>query len=141
MATKADFTDDEWATMQKGLTGAGMLVSISDPDFTESFGEAHTLAKFLAAQREQAPTELTRELAAVHTTGFGFTGSPAKVETETLAALRSTVAILGAKAPDEVDAYRALALGIADAVAEAKSGVKAGETAAIESIKAALAPA
>ena len=48
MATKADFTEEEWKTMQKGVTGAGMLVSVSDPDFTDSFGEASSLAKYLA---------------------------------------------------------------------------------------------
>ena len=48
MATKADFTEDEWSTMQKGVTGAGLLVSVSDADFTDSFGEASTLAKYLA---------------------------------------------------------------------------------------------
>ena len=47
MATKADFTEDEWKTMQKGVTGAGMLVSVSDRDFTDSFGEASALAKYL----------------------------------------------------------------------------------------------
>ena len=64
MATKADFTEDEWKAMQKGVTGAGMLVSVSDPDFTDSFGEASALAKALAAQREQSTSELVRELAA-----------------------------------------------------------------------------
>ena len=34
MATKADFTEDEWEAMRKGVTGAGMLVSMGDRDFT-----------------------------------------------------------------------------------------------------------
>src|SRR5262245_42807923 len=34
MATKADFTEDEWKALQRGVTGAGMLVSVSDTDFT-----------------------------------------------------------------------------------------------------------
>jgi hypothetical protein len=33
MATKADFTEDEWHALQKGVTGAGMLVSVSDADW------------------------------------------------------------------------------------------------------------
>ena len=49
MATKADFTEDEWKMMQKGVIGAGMLVSVSDRDFTDSFGEASALAARLAA--------------------------------------------------------------------------------------------
>ena len=30
MATKADFTEDEWKALQRGVTGAGALVSVSD---------------------------------------------------------------------------------------------------------------
>ena len=39
MATKADFTEQEWDALRKGITGAGMLVSLSDRDFTDTFGE------------------------------------------------------------------------------------------------------
>ena len=52
MATKSDFTEAEWKALEKGVTGAGMLVSVSDRDFTDTFGEASALAKALAAQRE-----------------------------------------------------------------------------------------
>lgn len=140
MATKADFTEDEWEAMRKGVTGSGLLVSIGDRDFTDSFGEAAALAKYLGAQRQASPSQLVRELAAGRGTGFGLTASQQEVETETLAALHSASATLAAKAPDEEDAYRQLVLGAADAVAEAKGGVKAGESAAIEEIRAALGP-
>jgi hypothetical protein len=138
MAGKADFTEDEWKTMQKGVTGAGLFVSVSDSDFTDSFGEASALAKDLAAEHENSASQLVRELAAVHGSGFGLTASSQKVEVETLDALRSATAILAAKAPDEADAYRQLVLGLAEAVAEAKGGVTPVETAAIDKIKDAL---
>jgi hypothetical protein len=138
MATKADFTEDEWKAMQKGITGAGMLVSVSDQDFTDSFGEASALAKALAAQRQQGPSELIRELASARGTGFGLTASAHEVESETLASLASAMETLAAKAPDEVDAYRQLVLGVAEAVAEAKGGVSAAETAALDKVKHAL---
>jgi len=141
MATKADFTEDEWEKLHKGVTGAGMLVSVSDRDFTDTFGEAGALAKKLREEQEQSTSQLVRELAGVHGSGFGFTSSPQKVEAETLDALRSSTATLGAKAPDESDAYRQLVLDVADAVAEAKGGVKEGETAAIVKIKEALGAA
>ena len=86
MATKADFTEEEWKTMQKGVTGAGALVSISDPDFTDSFGEASAIGKYLAEQREKSDSVLIRDLTHVHGTGFGLTASREKVETETLEA-------------------------------------------------------
>jgi tellurite resistance protein len=138
MTTKAEFTEDEWATLHKGVTGAGLLVSVGDRDFTDTFGEANALAKRLREEHEQSPSELVRELAATHGGGFGFTASPQKVEAETLEALRSASSMLATKAPDEAAAYRQLVLDVADSVANAKGGVKAGETAAIEKITEAL---
>ena len=141
MATKADFTEEEWNTMQKGVTGTGLLVSVGDRDFTDSFGEVSALAKYLAAQRETSESELVRELAHAHGSGFGFTDSAEEVEAETLQALRSASATLAAKAPEDAAAYRQLVLDVAEAVAEAKGGVKPGETAAIEKVRDALGPA
>jgi hypothetical protein len=140
MATKADFTEDEWHALQKGVTGAGMLVSVSDADFTDSFGEASALAKFLGEQRQKNESELIREVAAVHGGGFGLTASREKVEIETMAALRSAVTTLSAKAPDEVAAYRQLVLDLAQAVAGAKGGVTETETKVIDSVREALEP-
>ena len=48
------------------------------------------------------------------------------------------MALLTAKAPDELEAYRAFVLGVANKVAEAKGGVVAEETAMIAKITAAL---
>ena len=139
MATKADFTEDEWETLRKGVSGSGMLVSLSDRDFTDTFGEAGAMAKYLAAQRQGGATELVRELSEGRPPGFGFTASPQEVEKETLAALTSAKAILAEKAPDEADSYVQHVLGVMDAVAEAKGGgVSADEAAAIERIKATL---
>jgi hypothetical protein len=141
MATKADFTEEEWKTLQKGVTGAGVLVSAGDRDFTDSFGEAGALAKYLGAQREKSESQFIRELASVRGSGFGFTDSAQELEEETLTALRSASATLAAKAPDEAGAYRQLVLAVAESVAEAKGGVKPGESAAIERITEALGPA
>jgi hypothetical protein len=35
MAGKADFTEAEWDSLHLGLTGAGMLVAVSDAGFDE----------------------------------------------------------------------------------------------------------
>jgi hypothetical protein len=139
MATKADFTEDEWETLRKGVSGSGMLVSLSDRDFTDTFGEAGAMAKYLSAQRQAGATELVRELSEGRPPGFGFTSSPQEVEKETLAALTSAKAILGEKAPEEADSYVQHVLGVMDAVAEAKGGgVSDEEAAAIERIKGTL---
>ena len=137
MAGKSDFTEDEWANLQQGVTGAGLLVSAAHRDFTDSFGEASTVAKQLAAHRE-SDSQLVRDLAATHGTGFGLVASPKEVVEGTLDALSAAVAALGAKAPDDLDAYRGFVLDVATAVAEAKGGVKDEETAAIGKITQAL---
>jgi hypothetical protein len=141
MATRQDFTDEEWAALQKGLTGSGMLVSVSDRDLTDTFGEAGALAKFLAGQQVAATNELVRELAKTRGTGFGLTDSPDKVRTETMAALATSVATLGQKAPDDLGPYRELVIGLAHAVADAKGGEKPVETSVIAAIEEALGPA
>jgi len=53
-------------------------------------------------------------------------------------ALQVAVATLTAKAPDELDAYRQLVLGLSQAVAEAKGGEKPVETTMIGEIREAL---
>jgi hypothetical protein len=138
MATKADFTEQEWEALKKGITGSGMLVSLSDRDFTDTFGEVGALAKYLAGQEVSSPSQLVRELAHGRSTGFGITASPDKVRAETMAALQSSMATLGAKAPDEVEAYRGVVLGVAEAVAQAKGGEAPVEDAMIAEIRTAL---
>ncbi len=137
MAGKTDFTEEEWKDLEQGVTGAGLLVSAAHRDFTDTFGEASTVAKQLAAHRE-SESQLVRELSETHSTGFGLVASPKEVVEETINALGAAVTVIGAKAPDELDAYRRLVLDVATAVAEAKGGVKDEETAAIERITAAL---
>jgi tellurite resistance protein len=138
MTTKADFSEDEWHAMQRGVTGAGMLVSVSDQDLSDSFGESSAMARYLAAQRSVGATQLMRDLGGTHGTGFGMLAKPQEVRDGTLEALRATVATLLAKAPDEVGPYQQLVLGIATAVAEAKGGVTPTEETALQLVREAL---
>jgi hypothetical protein len=138
MATKADFTEQEWETLQKGVTGAGLLVSVSDRSFFDTFKEAGTLAKQVAQAKEKNPSELVRELADVKGTGFGVRSSPDEVETETLAALQTAKTTLESKAPDELEPYRQFVLEVAQAVADSAGGGETAEAAAIEKVKSAL---
>src|SRR5688572_21655479 len=138
MATKADFTEQEWEALRKGVSGAGMLVSLSDRDFTDTFGEAGALAKYVSSQTVASSSPLVRDLAHGGAAGFGLTASPEKVRAETMEALTNSVATLTAKAPDELDAYRSLVVGVAEAVAQAKSGEAPVEASMIQEIKATL---
>jgi hypothetical protein len=138
MAGKADFTETEWKTLQKGVTGAGMLVASADRGFFDTFKEAGALVKHLSAARRDTDSPLVREAAETKGTGFGVTDSTPEVEAETLEALRSTVALLESKAPDELEAYRAFVLGVARSVSSAAGGGDASEAGAIAKIGEAL---
>jgi len=142
MATKSDFTPEEWEALQKGITGAGMFVAISDRGFFDTFKEANALAKHLTQARSASTSELVRELSTAHGNPFGVTASPAEIEQKTKETLQAGVAALEAKAPDEVPAYRQLVLDVAQSVAEAAGGgVAPTESKALETIRGALGSA
>ena len=138
MATRADFTDQEWEAMQEGIAGAGMFVALVDRGFFDSFKEANALAHHLREAHEHSDSVLVRDLAAGHDRPFGMTASPEEIEQSTTAALQQAVAALEAKSPADLPAYRQLVLEVAEAVAEAAKGVSAQENQALESIRAAL---
>ncbi len=138
MAKKSDFTEEEWEQLRKGATGAGLLVSVSDRSFFDSFKEAGSLAKHLAGGRSDE-SELVRDLAGERGSGFGVRSAPQEIEAETVEAIRGAVSTLEAKAPDEVEAYKSFVLEVAEAVGKAAGGGEAAEAATIEKIRAALA--
>jgi hypothetical protein len=138
MATKSDFTEQEWEQLHKGVTGAGLLVSLSDRSFFDGFKEAGTLARHLADARKNSDSPLIRDLAEVRGSGFGLTDRPDDIERETLEALRSAVSVLEDKAPDELEAYRSFVLDVAESVAAAAGGGDEVEREAIEKIREAL---
>src|ERR671917_40770 len=112
MAGKADFTEQEWESLHKGVTGAGLLVSVSDRGFFDAFKEAGALARHLAGARQSSSSGVVRELAQERGMGFGVGSSPDEVERETLESLRTAVSALEQKAPDEVDDYRGFVLEV-----------------------------
>jgi hypothetical protein len=141
MARKAEFTEQEWDALQKGVTGAGMLVSLSDRGFLDTFREAGALAKHLASARRDTESELVRELAETRGTGFGLSSSPTEIERETLDALRSAAATLRAKAPEDLEAYRSFVLEVAQSVSRAAGGGDAAESDALEKVRSVLSAA
>jgi hypothetical protein len=137
VAAKEQFTEQEWDQLKRGVMGAALWVSVSDPGLFESFKEASTAARHMAQGRE-SQSELVRELAQERPSGFGIGTNPQELETQTLAALRDAVAAVRAKAPQEEDAYRQFVLDVGQSVAEAAEGVSAGESGALERVRSAL---
>jgi hypothetical protein len=138
MATRADFSDEEWKAMQEGIAGAGMFVALADRGFFDSFKEANALAHHLRDAHEHSDSVLVRDLATGHDRPFGMTSSPEEVEKSTVATLEQAVAALQAKSPEDLPAYRQLVLEVAESVAEAAKGVSPHENQALDSIRAAL---
>jgi hypothetical protein len=138
MATKADFTEQEWETLEQGVTGAGFLVALSDRGFFDTFKEAGALSRHLRDARDNQSNELVREFAETRGTGFGVTDTPNEIERETMTALAEAKRILEAKAPDDQEAYRSFVLEVAQSVADAAGGGESAESATIEKIRAAL---
>jgi hypothetical protein len=138
MATRADFTDEEWKAMQSGITGAGTFVALADRSFFDSFKEANALAHHLRAAHDNSDSVLIRDLATGHERPFGLTASPEEIEQSTVAALERAVATLTSKAPEELAAYRQLVLEVAESVAAAAKGVSPEENSALERVRTAL---
>ena len=138
MAKKSDFTEQEWEALQKGVVGAGLLVSLSDRGFFDTFKEAGALAKHVGTAKQSGSSELVRELSDVRGAGFGLTASPDKVERETLEALQTAKAALEAKAPEELQPYRDFVVEVAQSVAAAAPGGDSSESGAIEKVRSAV---
>jgi hypothetical protein len=138
MTKKADFTEQEWESLQKGVVGAGLLVSLSDRSFFDTFKEAGALGKHMAHAKQSSSSDLVRELADVHGTGFGLTSSPDTVERETVSALQAAKKTLETKAPDELDSYRQFVVEVAQSVASAATGGDSAEHDAIEKVRSAV---
>ena len=135
----ATFTEEEIDTLRKGAMGAGLLVSVSDRGFFDTFKEAGAMSKHVASARASSDSPLIKQVAEGHGTGFGVTTPIDKVEAGTLEALRASVQLIEAKAPDELDAYRSFVLSLARSVAAAAPGGDEAEAAAIAKIEPALA--
>jgi hypothetical protein len=124
--------------MEKGITGAGLLVAISDRGFFDTFKEANALAKHLREAHATSESALVRDLAEAHGRPFAMTASPEEIEVGTVDALHAAVAALEAKSPDDLPAYRKLVIDVAESVAEAAKGVAPSESDALETVRAAL---
>ena len=124
--------------MQEGIAGAGMFVALVDRGFFDSFKEASALTHHLREAHEHSDSVLVRDLATGHDRPFGMSASPEEIEQSTVATLRQAVAVLEAKSPEDLPAYRQLVLEVAQSVAEAAKGVSPQENQAVDSIRAAL---
>lgn len=134
MATKADFTPDEWKTLIESPLIAGFAISAADP--SGLFGllaEGLASAKALVEAKTKAGNALIeavvgelmtpegRDSARSSVKALAAGASPGDLKTRALAELKKTAAALDAKAPADAHAFKTWLEHIAQLVAEAGS--------------------
>ena len=133
MASKNDFTPEEWKTLLESPMMAGIAVTAADPSglwgsLKESMASARTI---MGAAHDSAAAELVRAIASDYETADGrsvareglraeLSGKrPADIVTKALSAIKKAAELIDAKAPGDAASYKTWLQHIAQAVAEA----------------------
>jgi hypothetical protein len=140
MATKADFTPEEWGVLQWAVADAITYTSLADPGFWASFSEAGAAAKFVGEQRGTAGSPLVRDLAGDVRAkpDSEMTDNRTDIAGGAASRIAEATKIVAEKAPDDLDAFKTFILGVADAAAEGSKGISQAEQTALDRIKSAL---
>lgn len=140
MATKADFTEVEWQTLEWAVTDTMAYLSMADPGFWDMFKEASGAAHYIAGVKTSSESALVRDLAANVKTkrDKAVTGNPTDVSGEVIDRVGEAVKLVSSKAPEDVDAFKSFIIGVAKATAEAAKGTGPTEAAAIVKLEAEL---
>ena len=158
MTTKADFTEDEWATLVRSPVVAGMAITFADPGGPiEVMKETAAVVKFVTGsaseEREDLVGEIARDVRALaeqRTNPVGdFKPRGALAGKQVLEEISRANEIVGAKAtPEEADAFREWIMECAQRAADAaKEGgfmgfhaerVSQGEKDMLEQLRSAL---
>jgi hypothetical protein len=137
MSTKALFTDDEWHILQWAVTDIVAYVSMADSGFWDTFKEATAAAKFMAKAKADSGSPLVHELAGDIKMGHDkqVAHDRADMAGEVVARVQEAAAIVAAKAPADLAAFKSFLLGIAQATAEASKGVGEHEATALAKLQ------
>ena len=140
MATKTDFTPDEWQTLRWAVTDTMIYLSMADPGFWDMFKEANAAAHYMAAAKQTSESALVRELAAdiKAKRDKEVSGNPTDVSGEVIERVNEAVKIVSDKAPEDLEGFKAFIIGVAKATAEAAKGTSPTEAQAIAKLEAAL---
>lgn len=141
MATKSDFTDEQWTELRFAVQDTMAFVAFSNgAHFWETIKEATATAKFMGGERQNSQSTLIRDLA-----GAGGTkheklnpSDAAEFEKQVLGTITEASKIVADNAPDELAAFKEFIVGVAQAAAEASGSVDDKEQSAIATVKGAL---
>jgi hypothetical protein len=141
MATKEDFSPEEWEAISDGPVYAGMMIITASRggSFRETFSMSKTWAE---ARQRQGESELLDAVVAEKPKLEDKPGSAIELHNAGIQMLQQAVQSIEAKSPDELDAYRSFVTGLAQRVAEAHEEhgekVSPGERSVLDEITAAL---
>lgn len=139
MATKSDFTPQQWEALAFAITDTMLFVTISNgAHFWESMSETTAAARYLVDQAKTSSSTLVRDLAQDAGHHRDKTVKPDDMEPVTLDRVAFALSVMEQIAPDEIEAFKGLVVGVACATAEAKNGIDDAETNAIDKVKSAL---
>jgi len=141
MATKDDFSADEWEAISDGPVYAGMMTMTASKGGT--FRETFSMSKAWAeARQRQGEGELLDAIAAEKPKLEDKPGSAIELHHAGLQMLQQAVEAIEAKSPGDLDAYRSFVTGLAERVAEAHEEdgekVSPGERSVLDEIAEAL---
>ena len=141
MATKEDFSREEWEAISDGPVYAGFMIITASKGGTirETFSMSKTWAE---ARQRQGESELLDAVVAEKPKLDEKPGSAIELHNAGIQMLQQAVGAIEAKAPGELDAYRSFVIGLAERVAEAHEEhgekVSSGERSVLDEIAAAL---
>ena len=123
MATKADFSPDEWKKLLESPLLAGLAIGGADPGgFFSTLNEGLANAPALAeAKMNPSADELIKAVTEDLMTSEGCANAHEGIKDRALAELRQAATIVNAKAPADAAAFKAWLSHIAQVVAEARS--------------------
>jgi len=140
MATKADFTPEEWQVLQWAVLDTMTYVSMADPGMWDSFKEAGAAARVITTAKSSADNLLVRDVAGDVRTKSDKEASanPAEFGREVAERIAQAVALIAEKDAADVPAFKEFIIELAQATAQAVKDVGATEADAIEKVRAAL---
>lgn len=142
MTTKANFSESEWQTLQWAVSDTVTYMSLADPGFFDMFKEAGAAAKFVAGSKGASGAggglvnELASDLSLRRDKELG--GDVSRVAQQTVERVREAAGIVAAKAPEDLEAFRAFIIDLAKTTAEAAKGTDPAEAEALRNLEEAL---
>lgn len=129
MAGETDFTPNEWLTMRRAVTSAGVIVAMAEGGGDDMLSEIFAVTQYLRGARIGHENQLIRELADMTHFQSGLRPGMKRREYEepALEAIRAATRCVQTRSPADLGAFRKFLVELAEIAANAhKEGGFAG---------------